>query len=64
MNKNKMKNVVIFIFSLLLVVMILVGTVLLGSWSLSGILGTEVDNIHIVGLMIFISVCTSGSSRR
>lgn len=64
MYKNKVKNVLIFILSLLLVVMILVGTVLLGSWSLSGILGREVHNIYTVGLMIFINVCTNGGSRR
>lgn len=64
MYKNKVKNVIILILSLLLVAMILVGTVLLGSWSLSGILGREVNNIYTVGLMIFINVCTSGSTRR
>lgn len=64
MNKNKVKNVIIFILSLLLVIMILVGTVLLGSWSLSGILGREVQNIYTIGLMIFISVCTAQVGRR
>ena len=64
MNNNKVKNVIIFIFSLLFVVMVVVGTVLLGSWSLSGILGKEIHNIYTVGLMIFISICTSAGSRR